>query len=542
MAISIGRTGLWCALGLTVIGCTGLRSPGERASFDSGLTGDDGGVSGAGGSAGVSGQGGSDAGMSGSGSGAGGHSGMPATGDGGGDGDGDGDGELDAGADAEPNDSGMDSGGDAEPDADIDSGVDSGVDSGGDAGGDGDTEPTDAIAGRVIDYYENPVAGVPVTLNGVTVMTNATGDFEFESAPPTYSISLSITFPVNGLPQQAGYLFVDLTRRDPTLQVVRGNAVRSGNVMRTATGPSFPLPNNEDIVWDVAGQYGESEGEFTGQTQTSTVQWEGPVEAVAHAHAIHYVSTTSSPIVPMTYLAHDGESFVVNDDVTTSYTLDLRSSQPLIPATVSGTFTAPTGGTRENHVYVRFPDDAAVKILTDGTTNGGYSFLVPQIAMSSIAIAATHGGSFGPPYAVAYVDGVAPGATDVDLEVPVPATPIAPATGATNVDENTTFSWSGDDQVYMFVAREASIYYETFYVITAAKQATLPLSHVTVPALRRNQTYLWNVRTHRRFATVDDATGPDGYLDSYCYGRLRGPRRGAGTHTASLNYSFTTAP
>jgi hypothetical protein len=534
MAISIGRTGLWCALVLTVIGCGGLRSAGERAAIDSGLTSDDGGVSGAGGNAGVSGQAGNDAGMSGSGSGAGGHSGMPPTGDG--DGDGDGDDELDAGRDAGPNDSGTDSGGDDEPDADVDSSVDSGGD------GDADTEPTTAIAGRVIDYYENPVANVPVTLNGVTVMTDATGDFEFDSAPPTYSISLSITFPVNGLPQQAGYLFVDLTRRDPTLQVVRGNSVRSGNVTRTAAGVSFSVSDDEYVFWDVAGQYGETEGEFTGPTQTSSVQWEGPVEAVAHAHAIRLVTTASSPIVPMTYLAHDGESFALNDDVTTSYTLDLSSSEPLPAAIVSGDITAPSGGTRENHVYVRFPDDAAVKIITSGAPGGSYSFLVPQIATSSIAIAATHDSGFGPPYAVAYVDGVAPGATDVDLEIPVPATPIAPASAATNVDENTTFTWSGDDQVYMFVAREASIYYETFYVITAAKQAQLPISHVTVPALRRNQTYLWNVRTHRRFATVDDATGPDGYLDSYCYGRLRGPRRGAGTHTASANYSFTTAP
>ena len=153
-----------------------------------------------------------------------------------------------------------------------------------------------------------------------------------------------------------------------------------------------------------------------------------------------------------------------------------------------------------------------------------------------------HEPGFGSVYSVAYVDGVAPGATDVDLEIPVAPTLVAPASSATNVDENTTFTWSGDDQVYMFVAREASIYYETFYVITAAKQATLPLSHVTVPALRPNQTYLWSVRTHRRFTTVDDATGPDGYLDSYCYGKLRGPRRGAGTHTSSESYSFTTAP
>jgi len=57
-----------------------------------------------------------------------------------------------------------------------------------------------------------------------------------------------------------------------------------------------------------------------------------------------------------------------------------------------------------------------------------------------------------------------------------------------------------------------------------------------------NSGYAWSVRTHRQLSTMDEATGPDGYLDSYCYGRLQGPPRGSGTHTSSAKFGFTSKP
>jgi len=156
-------------------------------------------------------------------------------------------------------------------------------------------------------------------------------------------------------------------------------------------------------------------------------------------------------------------------------------------------------------------------------------------------VAATRSYQSFPPFAVAYREGVAPGEDDVDLQIPVPATLGAPAANATNVDESTVFNWTGPDQVYMFVAKRVN-FAENYYVITANKSAQLPLSQVTVPAYVANTAYTWSVRTHRVFATVDDATGPEGYLDSYCYDRLRGPRRGAGSHTQTATSSFTSKP
>jgi hypothetical protein len=41
---------------------------------------------------------------------------------------------------------------------------------------------------------------------------------------------------------------------------------------------------------------------------------------------------------------------------------------------------------------------------------------------------------------------------------------------------------------------------------------------------------------------VDDATGPNGFLDAYCTGEVSGPAHGNGTHTQSTELLFTTAP
>jgi hypothetical protein len=81
-----------------------------------------------------------------------------------------------------------------------------------------------------------------------------------------------------------------------------------------------------------------------------------------------------------------------------------------------------------------------------------------------------------------------------------------------------------------------------YYVITTDKEATLPLDEPDFPPISAGTTYFWYVATHNEHATMDDATGANGYLDGYCTGRLRGPRRDEGTHAQTQLRSFSTAP
>jgi hypothetical protein len=274
---------------------------------------------------------------------------------------------------------------------------------------------------------------------------------------------------------------------------------------------------------------------------TGSGEWEGPAEVQGHVHAIRYVHSATSPQLPTSYLAHASQPVALDADMTSSFTLDLSGGGGELSAgIVSGSASGAGIGSRANEVFVRFADDAAVSVLSHGASTDAFSYLVPSIAGSSIAVAAMRNDISFPPFAVAYVEGIAPGASDVALEIPLPATLLSPATAATDVDGDTEFTWSGDDQVVMLVFDALNVY-ENFYVITADKSGKIPVD-VMIPSLRPNFVYEWSVRTHRTFATVDDATGPTGYLDSFCYGRLRGPRRDSGSHTGSALRSFTTAP
>jgi hypothetical protein len=488
-----------CAILLVVAACTELRPLDQRSAADGGAGvagalagsgalggGSDEGISGAGGSAGTPGTGG--------------ESGSPA-------------GASGTGDAAMPNDSGTAS----EP-----------------------VDPEGPIEGRVIDYFENAVLGAMITLNGETVTTDGDGGFAFGPTPRIYSIGVAAETPRLAGTEQNGYLFVNLSRRNPTLQVYRGLPKRSVNVTHNVDGVTFPIPSTEKIPMDLAGDYGGFSEELASATVTRAGEWEGPSEVQGHAHAIHYVHAASSPQLPTAYLAHASQSVALEAEMTTSVTFNLSSTAAVLTAsTVSGSVTGAGASRRVNDVFVRFPDDAAVRVISHIIATDPFSYLVPSIATSSIAVAAMRDHITAPPYAVAYVEGLSPGANDIELIIPAPTSLRSPATGETNVDSDTEFSWSGPDQVYMFVV-DAVFSYDNFYVVTSEKRAKIPVDSVMLPSLRLDSVYEWSVRTHRKFATVDEATGPTGYLDSFCYGRLRGPRRDSSSHTESELRSFTT--
>ncbi len=55
----------------------------------------------------------------------------------------------------------------------------------------------------------------------------------------------------------------------------------------------------------------------------------------------------------------------------------------------------------------------------------------------------------------------------------------------------------------------------------------------------------WSVEMHGAYATVDQATGPTGFFDSfgyYYYGELWGLKRDNGGFSTSDSFYFTTSP
>src|SRR5262249_5011296 len=139
-------------------------------------------------------------------------------------------------------------------------------------------------------------------------------------------------------------------------------------------------------------------------------------------------------------------------------------------------------------------------------------------------------------------DGVALGQTNLALALPDPAALTLPIDGAIGVTGSTPFSWTGPTGVTTFKV-QFSQGTKVMFVVTAQGQAQLPSFPGTGFALAPNTPCTWSVQTHGRFATVDDAAGPNGMLDSMSVSaEPAGVNRTSGSFTESALRDFTTAP
>jgi len=414
----------------------------------------------------------------------------------------------------------------------------------GDGGTDGGPPPDPTVTGKVIDYYRNPIKDVVVKIGESMTTTNAAGEFTVEDVAATYDVALTVSAKRYGAtkPEISAWLFVGLTRRDPTLQVYRGLPLVSGNVSIT-TNNTFPLPNNDEFELAFGSAYGEYNTNPSGMLYNPSFSWEGPDAINGTVHALRWTNAAGPPAVPSMYLAHQEQAVGLNVNTAAAVTLDLSSAAPLPSSTVSGTATSPSFADNINAVYLRYSDNASIQLVSDYTAPETFSYTVPSgIANSAIVVATTVNSPSYAPFAVAYKDGITPGTTGIAIAVPNPATLLTPSGGSSNITNNDTFKWTGDvDQVYVFHA-ESVDFFESYWVVTTAKEAHLPSPPTTNLPLLANAEYVWSVSTHIPKATVDEATGPEGFLDAYCYGTIAGPSRGHGSHTVSGKFLFTTAP
>jgi hypothetical protein len=252
--------------------------------------------------------------------------------------------------------------------------------------------------------------------------------------------------------------------------------------------------------------------------------------------------------LPTRYVAYDAQPLVLQEGMPKTATFDMTADA--MPADrVAGTVSLARTGAIQIDGYVRFDDGAPFHIVRMPISTLNFDMLMPKIPGSSVTVAALVG---SPPdsYAIAHVDGLAPGQTMVQLAVPAPVSTVAPAGGIGNVGATATFEWSAGSEVALLTVRckgpQPSDGYTTFNVVTRETRTQLPVlggpSGIAWP-IKRSCT--WDVETHGPFATVDAATGPTGYFDPYSLyydGALQGPRRDNGHFTLSDGRGFTTAP
>jgi hypothetical protein len=390
-----------------------------------------------------------------------------------------------------------------------------------------DSGPPDAqtgagsVIGTVIDYQRHVVPNVMVHIGDKTATTDSQGRFTIADAAATYDVALTINTSVRNIPTSIAWQVQGLTRRDPTLQVSRGLTDRFGSILMHASNVTFPLATNQRIITGWSGP----DGNFTTELSSMDLEylsprWVGPTVSQGTAHALLF-------------------NFASPQDFPTEYTFDLAGAK-LGSTMVSGSVTGSSLNTRINHVFLRFSDSTSLPLLDDYQAGASFSYVVPTVANAVIEVVAqdklTGGG-----YAAAYADNVAPNQAGIALDIPSVPTLVAPAANKSNVDATTLFQWTGDAQVFLFCAN-SGFNYDALCVVTSKKETRLPVAPLSAIVPSANTSFSWTVETHGSFASVDEASGSEGFLSPYATEIISGPRRGSGSYAESASSSFTTTP
>jgi hypothetical protein len=404
----------------------------------------------------------------------------------------------------------------------------------GGSAGTGGTPGDTTVRGKVINQLLHPVPGVPVWIGTETVTTDEDGEFEFADVPETYDVEMVVTYPRYGGQAVAGWVYADLTRRDPTLQIYGGVALRSGNFAFSSTNP--PASTSTTII-ALGSQYGHYAREGSGAVQSS-FSWMGPAMITATAHGLVWEETGGVPTSYTSY--HPGNQFVFTDSSTGPWNLDFAPNN-VTEDTISGSVTSPTTADRSNAAYVQFTSGAVINLanLTGSAATANYSFLVPSLPSATITVVAREGDAFYGAAALAHRSNVNSGQTTPALAIPTPPTISGPAAGVT-IAANTMFSWSGGEDVSVWHA-ESENFYESVYVVTTKKSLPMPVFQNGF-ALRAGDDAYFRIEAHGGADTMDEVTDPsrNGFFDSFApyADDPDGPRLDPGTFAISRGSTF----
>ena len=153
-------------------------------------------------------------------------------------------------------------------------------------------------------------------------------------------------------------------------------------------------------------------------------------------------------------------------------------------------------------------------MVADDTGPSTFSYLVPNIPNSTVTLAAEDHNYGSGEYALAHVDGLSAGASEVALAIPMAASLTAPPNETANVDTTTPFRFQNrQPSVGVFVVRmENYLSYNDLFIVTERTTITIPTVLRGGFELRPGELHYWSVETHGTTASVDAAASPEGFL------------------------------
>jgi hypothetical protein len=396
------------------------------------------------------------------------------------------------------------------------------------------------VNGKVIDFWGHPVPNAIVTVGTApSTDTGTTGTFSVAGVSGTYDVSLVVSYAGT----TEGWLYKGLTRRDPTLQVDTAFDYHNADTYATTVGFMFPGLGTQTVGY----AFGSADGNFSGVIAESPenlyyVYYYGPATTTGGAHALRWQYGAQN--LPTIYKAYDTiQLTMVQAPTPVNFNLALGDDASLMTGTISGNVT--TGAsTRENHVYVRFDDGAALEVVNDPApaAAGDYSYKVPVgLQNSGITVAAVDGVLGYPPIAIVHQDGAAAGQT-VNLTIPSGRALLAPVDSATTT-ATTDFRWTTGASVSVFtIAIDPFNGYNKMHVVTAGTSVKIPSFPDATYTIPQSVECYWWVETHGNWATMDDAAGSTGFMSAFTHHALEGPRTGGGSYTETIHRRFTSPP
>jgi hypothetical protein len=334
------------------------------------------------------------------------------------------------------------------------------------------------------------------------------------------------------------WVYQGVTRLDPTLQVEAGLTERGNTTTFFSDNAMF---GGENVVGiGVGGPDATYLLRPSGAELTTFPGWAGPASIEMTGHGLWWTETDMDTMPgPATYQSY-GKSAPLTfvDGMPAEVRVDL--SPTMVASTrVQGTVVRTLTNGSKLAAFVRFDDNALIELFNEDVDDANFVFTAPDLPDSTVIAVGSHGDLFTGPYGIAAeaVDG-----GGVTITPPEPVAVISPVSDAVNVGPNTSFEWTEKPGARVLHIEDQE-YYQGIYVVTMATKVTLP-PIVGGFALRANAVHSWVVETHGTAETMDDITGPDGFLDplSDDWETPRGPKHGSPSFSFSQRRAFQTAP
>lgn len=413
------------------------------------------------------------------------------------------------------------------------------------AGAGGAPEPAvGTVKGKVIDRWGVPVGNVPVQIGTTQATTDDNGAFTIDDVTATYDVSLFVL--------GDGWVFQDLTRRNPTLQVYQGHPNHYTYV--DVTSGQAVKDTNDQLSLAAGTATGSKEYADIGIDSSVSLspEWDGPTSTTSTIHGLEWTKNAATEL-PVSYKAYDSKPLPLAASVDGMITLAM-APKTITSKAITGSVTARAtqigGGARNNSVFVRFGSGASIQVVDHTPTTPAFSYVVPTLADSSVTFAAWEG-TYEGPLGMVHRDGLSPGAVIDPVAIPAPPGTLTLSGGFSNVDEKTTFSFKASaDNAGPFVVILNSLDTGSHLYIVTSRQKIVGLPNVVDGAWFLEHAsgtatatqYEWWVETHGAFANVDDMTGPAGYVDEFSQKYITpvGTSQKDGTYTYSALYRFST--